>query len=136
VDNWAAIVLITAAQYCTPCEVKVPEPVVRLSTRDKNLKKQFQLSPAELLADELDSQSDASLAELVNEIMSVKPGISKKGINRKAILESELSRIKDSIAPVGLGINAMNLNTGVTQSVSSTPLNQVMDFLSNMWSTK
>ena len=114
----------------------MPEPVVRLSTRDKNLKKQFQLSPAELLADELDSQSDASLAELVNEIMSVKPGISKKGINRKAILESELSRIKDSIAPVGLGINAMNLNTGVTQSVSSTPLNQVMDFLSNMWSTK
>lgn len=104
---------------------------IRLSTRDKKLKAQLQLSPEELMLDELSNQSDASLSELVNAISSVKPGINRKGINKRQILESELSRIKDSMAPVGLGITASD--KAITQPEST--LTQVRNFLSNMWGT-
>ena len=131
VNHWVALILFTAIQYCTPIEDVMADQSIRLSTRDKKLKAQLQLSPEELMLDELSNQSDASLSELVNAISSVKPGINRKGINKRQILESELSRIKDSMAPVGLGITASD--KAITQPEST--LTQVRNFLSNMWGT-
>lgn len=105
------------------------EPI-RLSTKDRKLKQQFQLSPEELMLDEIGNQDSSSLEELRTAISKAKPGS-----RQRMILEDELIRIKDVMTPVGLGIDAVPSGTQKTPLPNSPDvLNQIKDFLSNMWS--
>ena len=89
------------------------------------------MTPDELAADLLTDQSDANLKILRKAIQEMPAGTSKKGINRKTILQNELLEISNSLAPVDLGLGTARQEKNIVQSTS--PLDQIKDFLTNMW---
>jgi len=115
----------------------MPQPEIRLSTRDKNLKKQLQLSPTELLMDDIHDQSDTNYAELRTAIAE------QKNPKLKQILIAEHDRLlenRDRVLKVVsdlMPVESPDVNTAPKQeSTSPSVIDQVTEFLSNMWSKK
>ena len=107
--------------------------VKRLSTRDKKLREAANMSPDILARDMMLDQEDWNIRELKQAIEKMPEGATKKGLNRKELLKNELLNIQNSMAPIDLGINTMNQSKPQEEK---SPIDQVLDFLTNMWSKK
>lgn len=100
---------------------------IRLSTRDKKLKKEFQLTPDELARDMWVDQQDYNITELMRAINKAPEGY------KKILLQEELDSIHNSMAEPDLGINAMG-SAKPMKITSPSALDSVKAFLTNMWS--
>ena len=117
------------------------EPVkIKLSTRDKNLKRQFQLSPEELLLDDLHDQSLANYDELATTISKQSDPKKKKILideyvrlreTRNKVLQSAEEMVEASVIPESTMVRTSTVSAPVD---SPTIMNQVKSFLTNMWS--
>ena len=109
------------------------EPVIKLSTRDKKLSASLIVNPASLILDELDNHEEFNLTLLQNAINSEKRPKVKK------ILQDEQNRIIESkektfeTARQFLG-EPPAAKIAIPAESNSNVLDQIQQFLTNMWS--